>query len=1208
MKFREVFRFEFAYGIRRLQTWLIFAAVSTIAYLLTRGNFLEDATKQDFYLNAPFVVAFVTAMSCLFWLLVGATIAGDAAARDVATGMHPLTYTTPVRKDEYLGARFLAALALNALLMLAVPVGILISVHAPGVEARLVGPFRPAAYLTAYGLLSLPSAFIGTAIQFAWAALGRRPIAGYVGSLILFAVAYGGMFTVGFFLEQESLSPLFDAFGQVHIVSETTALWTPFEKNTRLIRLEGTLLYSRFIWLGVALSALAFTYARFRFAHPTLSPFWSRLTRRQLAHAPMSVGRDVVSAPISVPQVRQSFGLETYARQTCLLAWTSFRTIAIGRGGLVAAPVIAGFVVLFVSQSMYDMDTPLVPRSVHVLTFLRASLTDPMTPWVVIPLLIVLYAGELVWRERDAGLGEITDAAPIPDWIRFLGKFLGLSLFLIVLMAFLTLGGIGAQVWLGYYTFEVGLYGRILFGLQLPEYLLFAVLALVVQGLVGQKYAGHLVTLVVYSCVVFASMLLGINHDLLVYGAGPAWTYSDMRGFGTSLGPWAWFKFYWAAWALGLAVVARLLWVRGMEGGLRARLRMARGRFTRPTAWTAAVAGVLILMLCGFLFYNTNVVNEYVTDSEQTARSAEYERRYKRYENLPQPRVTATRLHIELYPERRAAEIRGTYRLVNFGPIPIDSIHVAPVRGVETGAVTFDRAAVRVLADDDLGHRIYALRQPLRPGDALRLSFAVRVEPRGIRAGDLAAVMPNGTYFTSEYWLPAIGYQPSRELVSAKDRRAQRLAPRPLVPSLYDLGPRQSGRERTNFEAVMGTSAGQVAVAPGTLRRTWTRNGRRYFHYASDAPIGTEQAFFSANYALREARWNPSAGSGQAVLIQLYHDPRHGANVDRLLRSAQASLNHYSRQYGPYPYRHLRLIENPVRGMGAHADASSIDYGQGFSLYNPEQDRRGLDFPFAVMAHEVAHQWWGVQLPAAPVEGIGLLTESPAWYSALGVVEETYGREHMRRLLRFFRKPHIIPPIRQAMPLLRGADPYAGYRKGPFALYGLSEYVGKDRVDLAYRRMIERYGSGASPLPTSLDLYRELRAVTPDSLRTLLHDLFAANTVWELETERATAKQTAAGAWRITLHLKARKVVVSPTGVETEVPMNDWVEIGAFAPTGEGAEFGETLYLRKHRIRSGQQILTVTVPRQPSDAGIDPYHLLYELERFDNVEEVKVER
>ena len=119
--------------------------------------------------------------------------------------------------------------------------------------------------------------------------------------------------------------------------------------------------------------------------------------------------------------------------------------------------------------------------------------------------------------------------------------------------------------------------------------------------------------------------------------------------------------------------------------------------------------------------------------------------------------------------------------------------------------------------------------------------------------------------------------------------------------------------------------------------------------------------------------------------------------------------------------------------------------------------------------------------------------------------------------------------------------------------------MGKERVDLAFRRLIEKHRSLAAPLATSLDLYRELQAVTPDSLRYLLLDLFEANTFWELATMQATAKQSADSTWQVTLRVRARKVTVDPAGVETEVPMNEWVPIGVFAPTAPGAEFGETL-------------------------------------------------
>jgi len=62
-----------------------------------------------------------------------------------------------------------------------------------------------------------------------------------------------------------------------------------------------------------------------------------------------------------------------------------------------------------------------------------------------------------------------------------------------------------------------------------------------------------------------------------------------------------------------------------------------------------------------------------------------------------------------------------------------------------------------------------------------------------------------------------------------------------------------------------------------------------------------------------------------------------------------------------------------------------------------------------------------------------------------------------------------------------------------------------------------------------------------------------------------------------------------------------------FAPTQEGEELIEPLYVQTHRIRSGEQTITVAVPRQPVLAGIDPYHLLdiVELENDDNIEKAR---
>ena len=80
----------------------------------------------------------------------------------------------------------------------------------------------------------------------------------------------------------------------------------------------------------------------------------------------------------------------------------------------------------------------------------------------------------------------------------------------------------------------------------------------------------------------------------------------------------------------------------GQEPRLRRRLRVARARFTGPTARVAGVATTLILAPGGFIFYNTNILNAYRTPDEAGLPRAEYERRDKRFEDLPQP-VTSMR-------------------------------------------------------------------------------------------------------------------------------------------------------------------------------------------------------------------------------------------------------------------------------------------------------------------------------------------------------------------------------------------------------------------------------------------------------------------------------------------------------------------------------------------------------------------------------------
>ncbi len=840
---------------------------------------------------------------------------------------------------------------------------------------------------------------------------------------------------------------------------------------------------------------------------------------------------------------------------------------------------------------------PLSATTERLVSFLAAPLTrlDEINA-IVVPLLIVFLAGEVIWRERESRLSPIIDAAPVPTWAFFVGKLVGLAMVLATLQCLLLIGGVAVQRRLGGEPIELGVYVTALFGFQLVDTLLFGGLALTIHVLVNHKYVSHLVGLVAYLCVVFAPAL-GVRHRLLIYGSDPGWSYSDMRGFAPFVGPWLWVKSYWIAWAIVMALVAVLFWVRGTEPGVRARLaRARRGLTSRTMTWLAA-AVMLVIAAGSVVFYNTNILNAYEPLADATARRAEYEQRYGHYRGAPQPWITGHSLTVDLYPRQRRARIHGTLTLTNGGTTPISIVHVAPRPMAKTTGIRFDRPATVKLTDTRLSHHIYELTTPLGPGETTRLHFEVTLGSVGFANDGIdSSIVRNGTALAGDAWLPAIGYQPGRELQAAAARQVHRLPTRPMVAPLEDESARADAARgaRVNVESTVITDADQLAVAPGRLVRTWTTDGRRHFQFATDAPIRNDYVFFSAAYAVRRARWHD-------VAIEVLHHPTHAANVDRMIDSVRASLSYLTRVFGPYPHGQLRLIERPGGAVLLHASPINIYYQEPFALLNPDADGRAIDLVFAVVAHEVAHQWWGNTLIPADVEGAALLTETLAWDSALAVVEQTHGKAHLERLLGMMRDVYLTPRVYAQEPLVRATDAFLAYRKGPFAMHALRQSIGSDAVDAALSRLLDRHASGAPPLATSLDLYRALEAVTPADARPLLADLFLTNTFWHVAVRDARAEVLGSGEWQVTIDVDARKAVVDRNGVETDVPMDDLIAIGAFAAGAEPQRHSEW-----RRVRTGRQRISFTTPFRPARAGIDPRHLLIDTNGDDNVMNVVI--
>jgi aminopeptidase N len=248
----------------------------------------------------------------------------------------------------------------------------------------------------------------------------------------------------------------------------------------------------------------------------------------------------------------------------------------------------------------------------------------------------------------------------------------------------------------------------------------------------------------------------------------------------------------------------------------------------------------------------------------------------------------------------------------------------------------------------------------------------------------------------------------------------------------------------------------------------------------------------------------------------------------------------------------------------------------------------------------------------ANMQGATLLSETLAQYSALMVMEKEYGRDMMRKFLKYEMEGYLRGRSRERLteqPLLsvQYQQGYIHYNKGSLALYYLKEMIGEDAVNRGLRRLMQRYGYAPPPYPTSYDLIDVLREETPDNLQYLIKDLFENITLFSNRTLAATAVRRDDGKYEVTVNVEARKFRADGNGIENELPVDDWIDIGAFAPPSTGEQYGATLFRQRTHIKQRVSTFTFTTPELPQKAGIDPFDLLVDRIPDDNLMNVTLE-
>jgi aminopeptidase N len=193
---------------------------------------------------------------------------------------------------------------------------------------------------------------------------------------------------------------------------------------------------------------------------------------------------------------------------------------------------------------------------------------------------------------------------------------------------------------------------------------------------------------------------------------------------------------------------------------------------------------------------------------------------------------------------------------------------------------------------------------------------------------------------------------------------------------------------------------------------------------------------------------------------------------------------------------------------------------------------------------------------------------------------------------------------KKELPLaLTAGNPYIHYNKGALTLYALQDYISEEKVNMALHRFIKDWNAFGGSLQrdrysTTADLLGYFRAVTPDTLQNVITDLFEMITIYDNKVVATRHEKLSENKYKVNLTIQVLKHRIDSLGVETSVPLRDWIDIGIYAKKEHGKD--ELIYLNKHIITEQKTKLEIVVDRLPSKAVIDPRCITIDKNRGDD--------
>ena len=241
---------------------------------------------------------------------------------------------------------------------------------------------------------------------------------------------------------------------------------------------------------------------------------------------------------------------------------------------------------------------------------------------------------------------------------------------------------------------------------------------------------------------------------------------------------------------------------------------------------------------------------------------------------------------------------------------------------------------------------------------------------------------------------------------------------------------------------------GQYALGQGKLvSKKELAGGKTAFEYSSSKK--------TAGICIATGKWKRFEAEEGNLPVSVLLWEQHAKQGEAMLKATRRAVRHFSELFGEFPYEKLTIAEVPVF-PGGYSPASLALLGE------PVFDKEGAYEE--ILAHEVAHQWWGnLMLPQG--EGAGWLAEGFAEYGHIMHWAHIDGDQALRDMLWDAKQQYYLlmsnppeEPILETDPFDQQGS-YIGviYSKGAYILHMLRSVMGDDAFFAALRDFLQEH-------------------------------------------------------------------------------------------------------------------------------------------------------